>query len=150
MGGLVRVNPQALATERTQQQSLLANLRLDHQAAEDDLKGFMNEEEELRNTLNKLQENLTGHVRLMEDAWARRYISVAVGYELTIKNLRIELAVRFRDINQKAKIVMDSIEATHEELSAIEFNILRTEHRLRWIESRLRPVTNLSDALSAV
>lgn len=110
----------------------------------------MDEEEQLRDTLAQLQQNLVGHIRLMEDAWERRYISVAVGYELAIKNLRIQLAVRFRDINQKAKIVMDAMKATHEELSVIEFNIIRTEHRLRVIESRLRPVTNLSDALSAV
>lgn len=150
MGGLVRVNRPALATEQTQQQSLLARLRLDHDTAELDLKNFMDEEEELRNTLNKLQQNLAGYVRLKDDAWARRYISVAIGYELTIKSLRIELAVRFRDIHQKAKALMGAIEETHEKLSILEFDIVRTEVRLQIIQSQLRPVHSLGDALNGV
>lgn len=68
MGGLVRVNRPALTAEQTQQQSLLARLRLDHDTTEHDLKNFLNEEEELRNTLNKLQQNLANHIRLKEDA----------------------------------------------------------------------------------
>lgn len=150
MGGLVRVNRLALTTEQTQQQSLLARLRLDHDAAEIDLKEFMDEEEELRNTLSKLQQNLAGYVRLKDDAWARRYISVAIGYELTIKSLRIELAIRLRDINQRAKSLMGAIEATHEKLSIIEFDTIRTEVRLRMIQSQLRPVHSLGDALNDV
>lgn len=86
----------------------------------------------------------------MENAWPRRYISVAVDLELTIKRLGIELATRFRDINQKAKTLIDTIKTAHEKLSIIEFNIMRTEHRLRVIESQLRPVGNLSDALNGV
>lgn len=148
MGGLVHVDQQALTAERDHQQSLLASLRLDHETAKLDLKGFMDEEEELRNSLIKLQKNLDDHIILMEDAWSRRYISVAVGLELTIKGLRIELAVRVRDINQKAKTLADNIKTTHEKLSIIEFNIFRTEQRLRVIESRLRRVGNLSDALN--
>lgn len=150
MGGLVRVNRLALTTEQTQQQSLLARLRIDHETTEHDLKDFLTEEEELRSTLNKLQQNLAGHIRLKDDAWARRYISVAIGYELAIKGLRIELAVRFRDIHQKAKAVMEAIEAIHEKLSIIEFDIIRTDVRLRMIQSQLRPVHSLGDALNAV
>lgn len=148
MGGLVHVDQQALAAERDHQQSLLASLRLDHETAKLDLKGFMDEEEELRNTLTNLQKNLADHIVLMENAWSRRYISVAVGLELTIKRLRIELAVRFRDINQRAKTLIDKIKTAHEKLSVIEFNIFRTEQRLRAIEARLRPVGNLGDALN--
>lgn len=150
MGGLVRVNRPALIAEQTQQQSLLARLQLDHDTAELDLKNFLNEEEELRNTLNKLQENLAGYMRIKDDAWERRYISVAIGYELAIKSLRIELAVRFRDIHQKAMTLMGLIEATHEKLSILEFDIIRTDVRLRMIQSQLRPVSNLGDALSQV
>ncbi|KAG6367700.1 hypothetical protein INS49_001895 [Diaporthe citri] len=149
MGGLVRVNRQALIAEQTQQQSLLATLRLNHETTELDLKNFMGEQEELRIRLNKLQRNLADHIKLMEDAWARRHISIAIGYQLTIKTLRIELAVRFRDLNQKAIAMMDAIKATHKKLSVIEFDIVRTEVRLRVIDSQLRPVSSLGDALNA-
>lgn len=149
MGGLVRVNQQALTAERGQQQSLLATLRLNHETTELDLNDLMDEEKELRNTLHKLQRNLTNHIELMEDAWEKRYISVAIGYQLTIKNLRIKLAVRFRDLNQKAMALMEVIKTAHEKLSTIEFDILRTEVRLSLIESQLRPVSSLSDALNA-
>lgn len=149
MGGLVRVDRQALIAQQAQEQNLLANLRLEHDTAEFNLKDFMDEEEELRHTLAKLQRNLADHVKLMEDAWERRYISVALGYQLTIKTLRIELAVRFRDLNQKAMNLMDAIKQTHNELSIIEFDIASTEVRLRVIGSKLRPVANLNDALNA-
>lgn len=148
MGGLVRVNQQTLTAERTQQQSLLATLRLNHETAELDLNDFMHEEKELRNTLHKLQKNLADHIELMEDAWERRHISVALGYQLTIKNLRIEPAVRFRNMNQKAMALMEAIKTTHKKLSIIEFDIVRTEVRLQMIESQLRPVSSLSDALN--
>lgn len=108
--------------------------------------GFQGDEEELMSTLDKLQRSLTDHVELMEDAWTRRYISVAMGYQLTIKNLRIELAVRFRDMSQKAMALMEAIKTTHKKLSIIEFNIVRTEVRLSVIESQLRPVSSLSGA----
>ncbi|KAI7779617.1 hypothetical protein LA080_000641 [Diaporthe eres] len=149
MGGLVRPNMQALAAEQIQQQRLLASLRLNHETTELDLNDFLNEEKDLRNTLNKLQRNLTNHIELMEDAWERRYISVAIGYQLTIKHLRIELAVRFRDLNQKVMALMEVIKTTHQKLSAIEFDIVRTEVRLRVIQSQLRPVSTLGDALNA-
>lgn len=148
MGGLVRPNMQALTAEQIQQQRLLATLRLNHETTELDLNDFMDEEKELRNTLQKLQQNLANHIEVMEDAWERRYISVAVGYQLTIKNLRIELAVRFRDLNQKAMNVLEVIKKTHEKLSAIEFDIVRTEVRLHVIQSQLRPVSTLGDALN--
>lgn len=148
MGGLVRVNRQALIAEHAQQQGHLATLRLDHQTAELYLKGLMDEEEELRSTLEKLQTNLTGHIGVMEDAYARRYISVAMGYQLAIKHLRIELAVQFRNLNQKAMGLMGDIKETHKILSTIEFAIVRTEVRLRIIDSQLRPVASLSDALN--
>ncbi|KAI7774090.1 hypothetical protein LA080_009293 [Diaporthe eres] len=85
------------------------SLQVHHQTTEPDLKGFLEGEKELGNTLHKLQRTSTDHIKLMEDAWARRHISVAMGYQLTIKNLRIELAVRFRDLNQKAMNVLDKL-----------------------------------------
>lgn len=84
------------------------SLQVHHQTTEPDLKGFLEGEKELGNTLHKLQRTSTDHIKLMEDAWARRHISVAMEYQLTIKNLRIELAVRFRDLNQKAMNVLDN------------------------------------------
>lgn len=45
--------------------------------------------------------------------------------------------MRFRDINQRAKALMRVIEETHEKSSIIEFDIVRTEVRLRMIQSQL-------------
>lgn len=148
MGGLVQVNQQALEAERSQLQGLVARLRLDHATAELNLQGFMNEEEQLRNTVAKLQRYLQDHTRVMEDAYERRYISVAMGLELAHKSLRIELAVCFRDLKQKATNLMDAIKTTHEELSKLEFDIVRSEVRLQMIQSQLRPVASLNDALN--
>ncbi|KAG6358496.1 hypothetical protein INS49_014380 [Diaporthe citri] len=103
------------------------SLQLHHETAEPDLKDFVDEEEWLKNTLDKLQRNLADHIKLMEDAWARHYISVAMGFQLTITNLFIELAVRFRDLSQKATALIDAIKATRSELSIIEVDIARTE-----------------------
>lgn len=58
----------SLETERTRSQSLVASLRLGNDTAELDLKGFMNEEEELRHTTAKLQRYLDDHTRVMGDA----------------------------------------------------------------------------------
>lgn len=148
-GGLVRTSWRTMGAERDQKQNLLASLRLDHEAAKLKLKGLEEEEEELNKTLDKLQQNLTGHIRIMENAYSHGYISVAIGYQLTIKTLRVQLAVRSRDLSQKSMALLDEIEATKKELSDIELNIRRTEVRLRVINSQLRPVQNLGDALNA-
>lgn len=148
-GGLVRTSWRTMGAERDQKQNLLASLRLDHEAAKLKLKGLGEEEEELNKTLDKLQQNLTGHIRIMENAYSHGYISVAIGYQLTIKTLRVQLAVRSRDLSQKSMALLDEIEATKKELSDIELNIRRTEVRLRVINSQLRPVRNLGDALNA-
>ncbi|KAK7715626.1 hypothetical protein SLS63_011382 [Diaporthe eres] len=123
----IRRHPGRALTSKLHLQS---SLQVHHEATELDLKGVLDEEEELRSTLLKLQRNLTNHIELMEDAWEKRYISVAIGYQLTIKNLRIELAVRFRDLNQKDMNVLEVIRTTHHKLSTIEFDIVRTEVRL--------------------
>ncbi|KAK7702633.1 hypothetical protein SLS64_009596 [Diaporthe eres] len=140
----IRRHPGRALTSKLHLQS---SLQVHHEATELDLKGVLDEEEELRSTLLKLQRNLTNHIELMEDAWEKRYISVAIGYQLTIKNLRIELAVRFRDLNQKDMNVLEVIRTTHHKLSTIEFDIVRTEVRLCVIESQLRPVSSLGNAL---
>lgn len=149
MGGLVQVDQQALVTEQTQQHRLLARLRLDHDAAELDLEGFLDEEQELGRRRDKLQENFAHQLELVEDAYARRDVGAAVGLALSLKNLRIELAVRLRDLEQKAMALLDVIRSTHQKLSAVEFDMIRVEHRVHMIQLRLRPVNNLNDALNA-
>lgn len=149
IGGLLQVNQQALVAERNQQHRLLARLQLDHDAAGLDLEDFLNEEEELGGRRDKLQEDFAHQLELVEDAYARRDVSAAMGLELSLKNLRIELAVRFRDLEQKAMALLDLIKATHQKLSTIEFDIIRIEHRLRMIQLQLQPVTSLNDALNA-
>lgn len=58
--------------------ALARSLQFNHETTEPNLKGFLDEEEELSNTLAKLQRNLADHMKLMEDAWEQRYISVAL------------------------------------------------------------------------
>jgi hypothetical protein len=148
MGGLVQVDRQALATERDQGHDFLNRLRLTHDAAELDLKDFITEEEKLGSMKEKLQSDLSEHAKRVENAHMQLDLNSATGLELAHKNLRVELSVRFRDLGQKAMELLETIKATHKRLSEIEIDIIRTEHRLRVIDSQLRPVNNLNDALN--
>lgn len=148
LGGLVQVDRQALAIEREQQYHMLNRLRLDRDATELDLEDYTSAEEELRNIKDKLQSGLSEHAKCVGDAYAHRDLNTAMGLELAHKNLRIELSVRFRDLLQKAMELLESIKTTHKKLSMIEFDIIRTEHRMGVIDSQLRPINNLNDALN--
>lgn len=148
LGGLVQFDRQALAIERDQQHHILNRLRLDRDAVELDLEDYTSAEEKLRNIKDELQSSLSEQAKLVEDAYAKRDLNTAMGLELAHKNLRVELSVRFRDLLQKAMELLKSIKTTHKKLSMIEFDIIRTEHRLGVINSQLRPINNLNDALN--
>lgn len=150
LGGLVKRVPLSaeLSAERDQLYDLLNQMRLCHDAAELDLEDFISEEEGLRNSKYELQRSLVEHAKRMEDAYEQGNLNNAVGLEQAHKNMRVSLAVRLRDLSQKAFKLVETIEATQKRLSEVEVDTIRAKQRLHVIESRLLPVNNLTDALN--
>lgn len=155
LGGLVKKVPLSaelsaeLSAKRDQLHRLLNELHLSHNTAELDLEDFISEEEELRHSKDMLKRDLVEHAKRMEDAYDRGDLNTAMGLEQAHKNLRVNLAVRLRDLGQKTSELVDTMEAARKKLSEIEFDTVRAKHRLHGIESRLLPVKNLTDALNA-
>ena len=155
LGGLVKRAPLSpelssqLSAKRDQLYDLLNQLRLSHDAAELDLEDFISEEEGLRRSKDVLRRNLVEHAKRIEDAYDHGDLNTAMGLEQAHKNLRVNLAVRLRDLSQKALELVGTIEATHKKLSEIESDTNRAKHRLHVTELRLLPMHNLTDALNA-
>lgn len=148
MGGLVRVNMEELEAMRAEQHRLLARLRLNLDTAELDLKNFLNEDDDLEKGRKELYGNSSRQIKLVQDAYARRDIGTAMGLELANKNLRIELTVRARELNQKAMGLDKIIEEAEKRRTLIKHNIVRAQRRLHELEVKLRPVGGLMDAMN--
>ncbi|KAJ0122941.1 hypothetical protein J7T55_011402 [Diaporthe amygdali] len=148
MGGLVRFNEEEIKAERTEQYRVHARLRLNLDTAELDLKDFINDHKELKNKGEELQGNYSRQTKLVEDAYALRDVSTAMGLELVKKNLRIELSVCIRELDQKAMALKLIIDEIQKRIAMIELNIIRAEQRLHELEMKLRPVSNIMEAMN--
>ncbi|KAI3392759.1 hypothetical protein diail_5238 [Diaporthe ilicicola] len=141
MGGLVRVDREKLEEERTEQQLFLHGLNHKLDTAKLNFYDFMTEHEDLENDLKELEGYYTRQAKLIEDAYAQRDISTAIGLELANKNLRVEMSICARELNQKST----ALKEIRAEISSSEHEIVRAEVRLQMVEAQLRPVTIMAD-----
>ncbi|KAL1865907.1 hypothetical protein Daus18300_007019 [Diaporthe australafricana] len=148
VGGLVRVNREELKAKHAEQHHLLARLHHNLDTAELNLKNFLNEDDGREKGRKGLDDLELAREISVEDAYARRDIGTAMGLEMANKNLRIELSVRARVLNQKAMALDKSIQEAEKRTALIKHNIVRAQRRLHELEMKLRPVGGLMDGMN--